>query len=933
MISSLSQQLRRRVREAGPQRVINLANALLVTLVLGLSAHAAWKAIVDYRAAHAIQATTVLSDAIVHTTAATAVERGITSAALGGGAERDADLPAALMDIRAEAEAHWQETRTLARQLVDGSGGYRQAWSEVEQAYVGLIEVRAAVDRFLDGGASRVEIPVWVARVADFNRALEKLRKTAFEIPHSHAALSTLNLTLRHWIWLVSEYAGLERGTLAYYISRREPIPDHVIHLLHAYRGVVDHNLAEIHTLVRQPGADPRLRTTEEAMRTIFIGHFGAIRAAVFAAARDGAYPLSGAAWVGQSTAAIGSVLALADASAEVSADMAEELARRSFRRLVAHAALVLGALLLAAFSATKVRHTANQLFHEKELAEVTLHSIGDAVITTDAQGQVEYLNPVAERYTGWTTAEAAGRPLRELLNLVHGFTREPEEDPVSECLRLGRIVALKDNTVMRRRDGTEIAIGDSAAPIRDSEGQIVGAVMVFYDLSSDGDTRHLLAHYATRDALTGLANRREFDRRLNELLTRAKRRGEEHALCYIDLDQFKVINDTCGHMVGDKLLCQLSYLLQRHIRDSDTLARLGGDEFGLLLVNCPLPRAEKVAETLRNVIRQFRFTWEGRTFDLACSIGLVPITIESVSPAEVLSEADAACYAAKEKGRNRVQLFQPGDGELARRHGEMQWVSRLQAALREDRLVLFVQDIVPIPLKGQLPPHREILLRLRDEDGNLVPPMSFIPAAERYNVMPEIDRWVIRHVCEWIRDSAEDGGIVYNINLSGASLSDHHGLRDYILECCEAYAVAPERVCFEITETAAVRNLIEATDLMEALKQVGFRFALDDFGSGLSSFMYLKTLPVDFLKIDGNFVRDMVANPVDQAMVEAINRIGHVMNIRTVAEFVEDDAVLNRLRQLGVDYGQGYGLGRPQPLRTAFTGHAGEPEGCLLKL
>ena len=916
MISSLSQRLRRRLHEAGPQRVINLANALFVALVLGLSANAAWKAVADYRAARTIQAATALSDAIIHTTAATAVERGITSAALGSGGERDEDLPATLLGMRAEAEAHWQKTRALARQL-DGSATYRRVWAEAEQAYVRLIEVRAAVDRFLDGDAPPVEIPVWITCVADFNRALEKLRKTAFEDSRSHAALTTLNLTLRHWIWLVSEYAGLERGTVAYYVSRREAIPDHVIHTLHAYRGVVDHNLAEIHTLVRQPATDPRLRIAEGAMRTIFIDRFDAIRAAVFAAAHDGAYPLSGAAWVGQSTAAIGSVLALADASAEVSTEMAEDLARRSFWRLVGHAALVLGALLLAAFSATKVRHTANQLFHEKELAEVTLHSIGDAVITTDALGRVEYLNPVAERYTGWTTAEAAGRPLRELLNLVNGFTREVEEDPVSECLRLGRIVALKDNSVMRRRDGTEIAIGDSAAPIHDSEGRIVGAVMVFYDLSPNGDTRNLLAHYATRDALTGLANRREFDRRLNELLTRAKRRGEEHALCYIDLDQFKVINDTCGHVVGDKLLCQLSYLLQRHIRDSDTLARLGGDEFGLLLVNCPLPRAEKVAETLRNVIRQFRFTWEGQAFDLACSIGLVPVTVDSVSPAEVLSEADAACYAAKEKGRNRVQLFQPGDGELARRHGEMQWVSRLQAALREDRLVLFVQDIVPIPLKGTLPLHREILLRLRDEDGNLVPPMSFIPTAERYNIMPEIDRWVIRHMCEWIRDTAgEDGGAVYNINLSGASLSDHHGLRNYILECFEAHAVAPERVCFEITETAAVRNLIEATDLMDALKKVGFRFALDDFGSGLSSFMYLKTLPVDFLKIDGNFVRDMVGNPVDNAMVEAINRIGHVMNIRTVAEFVEDDTILNRLRQLGVDYGQGYGLGRPQPLR-----------------
>lgn len=914
-LENLYQRLHGLWAKTGPRTVIRLANGLFVLLVLALALDAAREAVRDYRGARAIQAANELGNDLIRTSALSAVERGITAAVLGGGPDLDPAIRTTLLEIRTEAERMAVATLARARAL-PGEHRYRLALEEAERSHAALGEARAAVDRFLATGARDIEIPTWIERVARFNAALEQLRGAGVEDERWHNEMAWLNLSLRHWIWLVSEHAGLERGVLAFHVSRREPIPAETLQRLAAYRSIVEHNLGEIRALVRKPGMDPRLQAAEREVQAQFVDRFNVTRAAVYDAAHSGDYPLGGHDWVQQATDAINVVLRLAEAGARLSDEMAEDLRRASLWQLLRHGLVALLAVGLALLVVLKVRQAANQLFKEKELAEVTLHSIGDAVITTDADGVIEYLNPIAEQYTGWTSAEAEGKHLGEILRFINGYTREAEEDPISECLRLGRIVALKDNTILRRRDGQEIAIEDSAAPIHDSEGRIIGAVMVFYDVTANSSTRHLLAHYATHDALTGLANRREFDRRLTGLLTRARRRGEQHALCYIDLDQFKVVNDTCGHVVGDKLLCQLTYLLQRHVRDTDTLARLGGDEFGLLLNNCPLERAQRVAETIRNVIKQFRFSWEGSSFDLACSIGLVPITADSISPAEILSEADAACFAAKEKGRNRVQLYQPGDAELARRHGEMQWVSRLQLALRENRLELYCQDIVP--LGGDAPHHREILLRLRDEYGGMVSPMSFIPAAERYNLMPEIDRWVIRSVCEWIRSHDDpDDGLVYNINLSGASVSDCRNLRDFIVGTFREQGVAAQRVCFEITETAAVRNLVEATELISELKKLGFRFALDDFGSGLSSFMYLKALPVDFLKIDGNFVRDMVSNPVDHAMVEAINRIGHVMQLRTVAEFVEDDTILGQLRALGVDYGQGFGLDRPRPLRA----------------
>ncbi len=566
-----------------------------------------------------------------------------------------------------------------------------------------------------------------------------------------------------------------------------------------------------------------------------------------------------------------------------------------------------------------RVRESEAALFQEKERAEVTLHSIGDAVITTDEAGCVDYLNPVAEQLTGYGLAEIRGRPLREVLRLVSELTREPISNPVDRCLQLGEIIELADNTLLVREDGTEVPIADSAAPIRDRRGEVIGAVMVFHDVGHARQLARELTYQATHDALTGLLNRREFERQLAEVTESARHSHETHALCYLDLDQFKVVNDTCGHLAGDELLRQLAELFDARVRETDLLARLGGDEFGILLRHCDLERARQVADELRQAVREFRFVYDEHVFEIGVSIGVVAIDGTAASMQEVFTAADVACYLAKDAGRNRVHIYHPEDAELRARQGEMRWVSRIQRAIDEDRFRLYAQPIVPLQQpEGEL--HYEVLMRILDEDGVEVPPMAFIPAAERYNLMGQVDRWVVDQVLEFIESrSGRFGDAVWAINLSGTSLGDDEFL-EYLVERIRDLPVAGN-LCFEITETAAIANLRRAVRFMKLLKSIGCRFALDDFGSGISSFAYLKNLEVDYLKIDGGFVRDMVEDPVDHAMVEAINRVGQVMSLKTIAEFVENRAIFQALRELGVDYAQGNGIAPAVPLET-LGGH-----------
>jgi len=566
------------------------------------------------------------------------------------------------------------------------------------------------------------------------------------------------------------------------------------------------------------------------------------------------------------------------------------------------------------------------QMYAEKERAQVTLASIADSVITTNVQGRVEYLNPIAEALTGWKLREARGLPLSTVCSMQDEATRQPIADPVARVLRDDATVRVTSNVVLLRRDGMEIAIDQSAAPIRDRLGTITGVVLVLHDVRREREFATQLSYQATHDTLTGLINRREFEHRLDRALASARDEGRHHAMMYLDLDQFKVVNDTCGHAAGDEFMRQISVVLQERLREGDTLARLGGDEFGVLLENCQIDNALRIAETLRQAIADFHFIVNQRTFAVGVSIGLVNMADGTLSLTEVLSAGDAACYMAKEKGRNRVQLYHPKDTELAMRHGEMEWVGRLQDALNAGRFVLYTQPIVPVGVGQKSTRMFELLVRMIDERGAIVPPMAFIPAAERYNLMSQVDRWVTRTALTTMaaRRSPSREPETCVINLSGASIGDERFL-DFIRTELTRTSAPKGSVCFEVTETAAIANLAKATRFITELKTLGCLFSLDDFGSGMSSFGYLKHLPVDFLKIDGTFVRDMLSDPIDNAMVEAINQIGHVMGKRTIAEYVEHEGILERLREIGVDYAQGFGIAVPKPFDST-TGDENAP-------
>lgn len=556
------------------------------------------------------------------------------------------------------------------------------------------------------------------------------------------------------------------------------------------------------------------------------------------------------------------------------------------------------------------------QLHRERDLAQVTLASIGDGVVTTDERGMLQFLNPVAERLTGWSAAEATGRSIGSVFRLVDARSGEAIDNPVRVVLSGGRPVQRQEHDFLLHRDGTRTPVQCTAAPIRGRDGYVVGVVLVLHDVTEALSLAHELTHQASHDALTGIANRREFERRLAELLGKPQEAGVSHIVGYLDLDQFKVVNDTCGHVAGDELLRQVTALLRARLRGSDVLARVGGDEFGVLFLNCPMAQAQRLAEGLREAIQDFRFAWQGHSFAIGVSIGLAEIGPDDQVLADIFSAVDAACYAAKESGRNRVHVYRHDDASVLEQHGQMQWVARLQAALDQDRLRLYLQPIVPLHSMADARTHHEVLLRLV-EDGRVISPGSFMPAAERYNLMPRIDHWVVRNMLGWLSDLHRHHGAldaIYCINLSGASLSDER-FRQALRSLLEQHALPPGSVCFEITETAAVANLTKVVEFIGEVKRLGCTFALDDFGSGLSSFAYLKNLPVDYLKIDGGFVRDIERDRIDLSMVQAINAIGHEMGLCTIAEFVENEAVLERVREIGVDYAQGYHLGRPRPL------------------
>ncbi len=561
----------------------------------------------------------------------------------------------------------------------------------------------------------------------------------------------------------------------------------------------------------------------------------------------------------------------------------------------------------------TEQRLAEEELFMEKEHAQVTLESLGEGVVTTDANDTIVYINPVAAEIIGIAERHALGSSLKDCLTLVHEVTEQKVElgfkANAKDVTRIKRYGPL----ILTRRDGSHVTIKLTSAPVRNRDKIIIGSVLVFQDISKSRELERILSYQASHDAITGLLNRREFEQRLIELIKESRIDGQHHVVCYVDLDQFKIVNDTCGHNAGDELLRQLGALLSDSVRASDTLARLGGDEFGLLLRNCAIERGMEIANTIRQRIEEFRFTWQARTFSVGASIGIAGISKHAQSAAELMSMADAACYAAKDAGRNRVHVHKPDDKDINLRWGQMQWASRIQEAIDEDRLRLYYQAIVPTKRNGEDRKHYEIFIRMVDDAGRMVPPGAFIPAAERYDLMTSIDKWVVQNLLAWMGNRCAKNDM-FAINLSGSSINNSEFLSS-IEAKIHQYSVNPAQLCFEITETAAISDLVKARHFIEKLKILGCKFALDDFGSGLSSFGYLKTLPVDYLKIDGMFVRDILKDPFDEAMVQSINHIGQLMGLKTIAEFVESEETMRRLTEIGVDYVQGYHIGKPRPL------------------
>jgi diguanylate cyclase (GGDEF)-like protein/PAS domain S-box-containing protein len=562
----------------------------------------------------------------------------------------------------------------------------------------------------------------------------------------------------------------------------------------------------------------------------------------------------------------------------------------------------------------TRSRRAQEALYREKEQAFVTLSSIADGIITTDRAGTITYMNPTAERLSGWRTTEALGQPLSTVLPLVSETTRQPIEDIPTRCLREDRTVDLVGDVILVRRDGTEVPLGDSAAPLRDRNGATNGVVIVFHDVTERRRTIHGLTHEASHDSLTGLINRLEFERRVRQVRT-GMDRGEEHALCYLDLDGFKLVNDTAGHEAGDELLKAISRLAHDRMRSGDTVARLGGDEFGVLLENCALAKAEEIATGLQLAIEHLDFTWQDETFPIGASIGVVSITDASGGTADLLRAADAACYAAKEAGGSRVQIGKAALGTV--QVAEERRVQRLTRALEEGGFELFVEPIMFLGSEIKPAPRCEILLRLPDERGGLEMPEAFLPYAARYRLVPAIDRWVVKQttarLATWHQEHPECEIPICSINLSVSSLGDRDlvpALREYL----EEYRLPPEALNFEISE-AALGNFAQLVRLISELRAVGCGVGLEEFGSGLASFTHLKAVLVDFVKIGGHYVRSVAGDPVYGTLVSAVNEVGRHMGITVMADEVDDEGTLERLRELGVAYAQGDAVARPVPL------------------
>jgi diguanylate cyclase (GGDEF)-like protein/PAS domain S-box-containing protein len=580
------------------------------------------------------------------------------------------------------------------------------------------------------------------------------------------------------------------------------------------------------------------------------------------------------------------------------------------------HALLITGVEIIPTQTTPALRLASEAASEPQVLA---LQSLAEAIISTDKDGRITFLNPAAEQLTGSAAAEALGKLLEDIVSLVDETDRRLLSDPVHQALTSGAPVNLSRRALLlSRTNGIERSIELSASPIRNGAQELIGAVVLLHDVTEMRGLARQMSYQATHDALTGLVNRREFERRLEEAIESGQRGDGQHVLCYLDLDHFKQVNDTSGHLAGDSMLREVAKLLRDAVRDSDTVARLGGDEFGTLLIGCPLDKARQIADDLTRAVGDYRFVWKDKIFNIGVSVGLVEISRESGTLEELLAAADTACYVAKKQGSGRVAVYSARDEALARHSGEIQWLQRLQGALRENRFRLYQQVIVPAHGEDG-GPAMEVFVRLQDETGHELPPSEFMRAAERYRLMGLVDRWVVQTTFAALGRGAlaVPANRSVAINISGQTLADVQFL-EFVVECFDSSGVTPGQVCFEISESAVLANLDHARRFVGVLHGMGCQFALDDFGSGIGSFSNLKNLPLDYLKIDGSFMRNLARDTVNQAMVTAMIKLARTLNFKVIAEQVEDTAAVEMARRMGVDYLQGYAIGRPQPLQLA---------------
>jgi len=558
--------------------------------------------------------------------------------------------------------------------------------------------------------------------------------------------------------------------------------------------------------------------------------------------------------------------------------------------------------------------------------AQYTLESISEGVVTTDNEGRIDYLNRAAESMTGANRDNVTGHKIGELFTLIDEADRRPLGDPVERCLSMRQRVNMGRRALLVSRDGEhEHSIEITASPIRGPGNSILGTVVVFHDVSEIRGLTRQMSYQATHDALTGLINRREFERRLQEALDSAQAEEGVHILSYLDLDRFKAVNDSCGHLAGDNMLREVAALIKDQVRDSDFVGRLGGDEFGTLLIGCPLEKARQIATDICNAVADYRFVWQDKIFNIGISVGLVEVSHASGALQDIMSAADSACYVAKQRGRGQVHVYSARDEAIARERGDIQWLRQLQEALHENKFALAVQPIIATGSGDESGPAMEILIRMPDERGRHSNSADFLGSAERYQMMPQIDRWVINGVLAAINSGelklARNRSCA--INISAQTLGDE-GFLDFVVEALDHSGVTPSAICFEVTESAITANVQHAQRFIEVLHGIGCEFALDDFGSSLGSFASLRHLPVDYLKIDGTYTHNLSTDPVNQEIVAAMIKLARTMEFRVVAEQVEGQEDFDWLRDHGVDFVQGYFIDPPAPIGSAPSGTSG---------